>query len=324
MKTSLISTIIVVTFQLFAAAEQQSSWSGDGWDRRNLRNRTKNRQYNNQAELTLAITKKNQEKKRGIQPKRDDGTTTTKPERQKKQPKEEDTFWDKATFTTPKRTKPTQPIKPPCPTKYDTSTIYVAGDTVEVTKEIYVCQDPPYEEYCNVINQDVNWTESESKLWKSAWLGIGKCEEIKALKEELVLEEEEEVLEEEKEEVSVAETEEEESLPTCPPPYDWSKTTYQSDELMEMKSNIFVCRNGYEIYCNISHWSNSLLKDENPKAKKLWHEAWEHLGPCQVVEEESEVEEEESKEEDVAVVEHHTETLEETLEEEIDDEENGL
>jgi len=321
MKTSLISICIIgVILQAVAsAAEQQSSWSGDGWNHRNLRNRTKNRQYNNQAELTLAITKKNQEKKRGIQPKRDDGTTTTKPERQKKQPKEGDTFWDKA-ITTPKRTKPTQPIKPPCPTKYDTSTIYVAGDTVEVTKEIYVCQDSPYEEYCNIIEQDDTWTESEINLWKDAWLGIGKCEEMKDLKEELVVEEEE-VLEEEEEE---EETEEEESPPTCPPPYNWSKTTYLPGELMEMKSNIFSCRNGYEIYCNISHWSNSLLKEDS-KAKMLWHDAWEHLGPCQVVEEEeSEEEEEEVEVEDEIVVEHHTETLEKTLKEEIDEEENGL
>jgi len=315
MKTGLITVCIigVITSQVVSAAtEQQSSWSGDGWNHRNLRNRTKNRQYNNQAELTLAITKKNQEKKRGIQPKRDDGTTTAKPERQKKQPKKEDTFW---AITTPKRTKPTQPIKPPCPTKYDTSTIYVAGDTVEVTKEIYVCQDPPYEEYCNVINQDVNWTEEEEKLWKDAWLGIGKCEEIKALKEELVLEEEDD-------ETLVAETEEEESPPACPPPYNWSKTTYQSGELMEMKSNIFVCRNGYEIYCNISHWSNSLLKEDS-KAKKLWHEAWEHLGPCQVIVEVDESEVEDDEQNEVEVVDE-TETLEETLEEEIDEEENGL
>ena len=141
---------------------------------------------------------------------------------------------------------------------------------------------------------------------------------MKDLKKEI---EDEEVLEEK----SVAKTEEEEeSIPTCPPPYNWSKTTYQSGELMEMKSNIFSCRNGYEIYCNISHWSNSLLKEDS-KAKKLWHEAWEHLGPCQVVvEDESEEEEEESEEEDEIVVAHHTEALEETLEEEIDEEENGL
>ena len=322
MKTSLITVYIigVISSQVvvFAAAEQQSSWSGDGWNRtRNLRNRTKNRAYNNQAELTLAITKKNQAKKRrgdGIEPKIDEGTTTTKPERQKKQPKEEN-FWDKA-ITTPKP-KRTQPIKPPCPTKYNTSIAYVAGDTVEVTKEIYVCQDPPYEEYCNLIEQDDNWNEEEIKLWKDAWLGIGKCEEMKDLKEELVLEEEEE-----EEEVSVAETEEEdESLPACPPPYNWSKTTYLPGEIMEMKSNIFVCRNGYEIYCNISHWSNSLLKEDS-KAKKLWHEAWEHLGPCQVVVEE-ETEEEDDEENEVEVVDE-TETLEETLEEEIDEEENGL
>ena len=322
MKTSLVTVCIGVTLRVSAAAEQQSSWSGDGWGRRNLRNRTKNRQYNNQAELTLAITKKNQAKKRGgQQPKKvDDTTITTKPERQqKKQPKEEDTFWDKA-ITTPKP-KRTQPMKPPpCPTKYDTSTIYVAGDTVEVTKEIYVCQDPPYEEYCNIINQDDAWTESEIKLWKDAWLGIGKCEETKALKEELVVEEEqveeEEVLEEE-EEVSVAETEEE-SLPACPPPYNWSKTTYQSGEVMEMKSNIFSCRNGYEIYCNISHWSNSLLKVD-PKAKMLWHEAWEHLGPCQVAVEDESEEEDVVEVVDETVVEHT-----ETLEEEIDEEKNGL
>ena len=148
---------------------------------------------------------------------------------------------------------------------------------------------------------------------------------MKDLKEELVLEEEEEVLEEEEEEEElVAETDEESSsLPTCPPPYNWSKTTYQSGEIMEMKSNIFSCRNGYETYCNISHWSNSLLKDENPKAKIRWHDAWEHLGPCQVVVEVDESEEEDDEENEVEVVDE-TETLEETLEEEIDEEENGL
>ena len=92
---------------------------------------------------------------------------------------------------------------------------------------------------------------------------------------------------------------------------------------MEMKSNIFVCRNGYEIYCNIPHWSNSLLKDD-PKAKMLWHEAWEHLGRCQVVVEDDESEEEEVEVVDETVVEHNTETLEEALEEEIDEEEDGL
>ena len=103
MKTSLVSIYIIgSTLQVVVStAAELSSWSGDGWNRtRNLRNRTKNRAYNNQAELTLAITKKNQAKKRrgdGIEPKIDEGTTTTKPERQKKQPKEEEnTFWDKA------------------------------------------------------------------------------------------------------------------------------------------------------------------------------------------------------------------------------------
>ena len=318
MKTSLVTIYIIgaISSQVSATAEQ-SSWSGDGWGHRNLRNRTKNRAYNNQAELTLAITKKNQAKKRGIQPKRDDDT---QPERQKKQPKEEDTFWDKA-ITTPK-TKPTQPIKPSCPSKYDTSTTYVAGDTVEVTKEIYVCQDTPYEEYCNIINQDDNWDVEEVKLWKDSWLGIGKCEEMKDLKDLKEEDVEEEVLDED--EAPVAETEEEEeSLPTCPPPYDWSKTTYQSGELMEMKSNIFGCRNGYEEYCNIPHWSNSLMKDDT-KAKKLWHEAWEHLGPCQVVEEDESEEEDVVEVVDETVVEHHTETMEETLKEEIDEQENGL
>ena len=65
-------------------------------------------------------------------------------------------------------------------------------------------------------------------------------------------------------------------LPSCPPPYDHSKTTYVVGDMVEVKSNIFTCReeDGYEVYCNIPYRP----KDEN--AEMMWRNAWIHLGPC--------------------------------------------
>ena len=65
-------------------------------------------------------------------------------------------------------------------------------------------------------------------------------------------------------------------LPSCPPPYDHSKTTYVVGDMVEVKSNIFTCReeDGYEMYCNIPYRP----KDEN--AEMMWRNAWIHLGPC--------------------------------------------
>lgn len=56
-------------------------------------------------------------------------------------------------------------------------------------------------------------------------------------------------------------------LPLCPPAYDYTKTTYISGQLVEIKEDAFQCneKEEYEIFCNIP---------------SLWKHAWVDVGPC--------------------------------------------
>lgn len=48
-----------------------------------------------------------------------------------------------------------------------------------------------------------------------------------------------------------------------------------------MSSHIFRCSEleGYEMYCNIAVWDDSLL-EQNENAQDVWLSAWEPVGPC--------------------------------------------
>lgn len=180
-----------------------------------------------------------------------------------------------------------------CPPKYDhDKSSYVAGDIIEVESEIYACQSGVYERYCNLYHPDKDWTDEETDLWENAWLNLGKCSKApKAPKGRSKGGEEEDEDDEE----------EEASQPLCPAPYDWEKTTYVVGDLIEVKSNIFVCRKekGYVKYCNMA---------DKPKgdevAERMWHGAWIHIGPCTLEETLEEVMEEEVLEEEARVEEN--------------------
>ena len=202
-----------------------------------------------------------------------------------------------------------------CPPKYDhDKSSYVAGDIIEVESEIYVCQSGVYENYCNLYHPDKDWTDEETDLWENAWLNLGKCSKApKAPKGRSEGGEEED------------EDDEEDSQPLCPAPYDWEKTTYVVGDLIEVKSNIFVCRKekGYVKYCNMA---------DKPKgdevAERMWHGAWIHIGPCTLEETLEEVMEEEVLEEEARVEENVIEKDDEKegavmMEEEGEDVEEG-
>ena len=79
--------------------------------------------------------------------------------------------------TTTPSISPTETITlPVCPQPYEnTKTSYVAGDTVEINSQMYVCQPYPYEEYCNIHRVDRFWTTEQKSLWDNAWLLLGAC-----------------------------------------------------------------------------------------------------------------------------------------------------
>lgn len=164
----------------------------------------------------------------------------------------------------------------------------------------YVCQSGVYEEYCNVYQPDKDWTEEETDLWENAWLNIGKCSKAPKISKgrSAGVEEEDEDDEDDNQQ----------QPPLCPAPYDWEKTTYAVGDMIEVKSNIFVCRKekGYVKYCNIA---------DRPKgdkgAERMWHDAWVHLGPCTLEETLEEVMEEEVLEEETIVKENVMEDSEE-------------
>ena len=76
-------------------------------------------------------------------------------------------------YCEPKTTSP-----PPCPPRYWPLTTYTVGDTIEHGEQIYQCQASPYEKYCNVINLDKDWSDSEKQLWQDAWVYTSDCEKL--------------------------------------------------------------------------------------------------------------------------------------------------
>ena len=79
-------------------------------------------------------------------------------------------------------------------------------------------------------------------------------------------------------------------VPICPTPYDITKTSYIGGSKVEMTSHIFECHSLYVQYCNIGTWDDSLLL-ENENAEELWSNAWVHVGPCSLEEDEAEEDE---------------------------------
>jgi hypothetical protein len=73
------------------------------------------------------------------------------------------------------------------------------------------------------------------------------------------------------------------TLPTCPPAYDMSKTTYVEGEMVTLNDHIFECMTLHVTYCNIAEWDDSLLTTD-PNAFEMWDNAWVLVGPCTVTE----------------------------------------
>ena len=72
------------------------------------------------------------------------------------------------------------------------------------------------------------------------------------------------------------------SVPDCPAAYDATKTTYVGGDESTVNEHIFQCQKGYEKYCNTPEWDDALLTGD-ANAKKLWDDAWMHIGPCVAV-----------------------------------------
>lgn len=71
---------------------------------------------------------------------------------------------------------------PPCPPEYDPSyTGYTAGDTVEMSSHIFVCQSGPYEAYCSIGEMDSTWNETVQEWWQESWYHVEACEVIQAM-----------------------------------------------------------------------------------------------------------------------------------------------
>ena len=166
-----------------------------------------------------------------------------------------------------------------CPPTYNqTYTSYVAGNVMSIYKKIYVCQSPPYEEYCNIYDPDEkNYTDIEMKYWTSAWLELGPCVKVEQKKVGAGEDGAESTTTEkrgnstttdqstvpsltvglpkrESEDVVVIDNDASETttqptvitndpLPSCPPPYDWEKKDYVVGDLIEIKSHVskLVC-----------------------------------------------------------------------------------
>eukprot|EP00579_Thalassiosira_antarctica_P022235 CAMPEP_0201983964 /NCGR_PEP_ID=MMETSP0904-20121228/82086_1 /ASSEMBLY_ACC=CAM_ASM_000553 /TAXON_ID=420261 /ORGANISM="Thalassiosira antarctica, Strain CCMP982" /LENGTH=285 /DNA_ID=CAMNT_0048537227 /DNA_START=24 /DNA_END=878 /DNA_ORIENTATION=- len=162
-----------------------------------------------------------------------------------------------------------------CPPHYITSTTYTVGDTIEAHSQIYQCQSI----YCNI------------------WVHVGACEKVFVEEEEEVEARDDAVVGGVTEaHIAIATTTaatttmvtttteapitpETAQLPPCPTDYDTTKTTYIAGEHVTVKSHIFKCSEevGYDIYCNIAIWDDSLLA-QNENAKELWTNAWEEVG----------------------------------------------
>lgn len=70
------------------------------------------------------------------------------------------------------------------------------------------------------------------------------------------------------------------TLPSCPPKYNPSKTNYTSGSQISIEDQIWECGLfPFEPYCNIAEFDGSLL-EENSRAEFLWTNAWEFVGNC--------------------------------------------
>ena len=57
----------------------------------------------------------------------------------------------------------------------DTRTDYQAYDKVSLDGMIFECQPGDYEEYCNIHEEDWDWSYDELVLWYDAWMYVGSC-----------------------------------------------------------------------------------------------------------------------------------------------------
>ena len=68
-------------------------------------------------------------------------------------------------------------IKACCPQEYDdTRTDYQAYDKVSFDGMIFECQGGAYTEYCNIHEEDWDWSIDEWTLWYDAWSYVGYCD----------------------------------------------------------------------------------------------------------------------------------------------------
>ena len=76
----------------------------------------------------------------------------------------------------------------PCPPHYDPSyTNYAAGDAIEMNSHVFVCNHPPYEEYCNIVKMDESWNATIQELFQDAWGHMGECDLVEKMPSEEVV-----------------------------------------------------------------------------------------------------------------------------------------
>lgn len=189
--------------------------------------------------------------------------------------------------------------RPTCPAHYSTSITYAEGDTIEENSHIYQCQSYPYESYCNIIQIDNTWDDTEKVMWRDAWKHVHACEKVEEIDDAAVFESMQapstpsfatttsfgtttKITTTEATTTGTTTT-----VPPCPSDYDFARIDYTAGEQVTVKSHIFKCNeeDGYELYCNTAAWDGSLLSlDENAEA--MWHSAWVGVGECAPTQEE--------------------------------------
>jgi len=67
-------------------------------------------------------------------------------------------------------------VKTCCPPVFDENrTDYQAYDKVSYEGFIFQCQFGPYEEYCNVHEEESGWNETQLELYANSWSIVGEC-----------------------------------------------------------------------------------------------------------------------------------------------------
>lgn len=67
-------------------------------------------------------------------------------------------------------------VKACCPPAFDFNrTDYQAYDKVSYEGMVFMCQPDPYEEYCNIYEEDSEWNYTQYELYLNAWTHVGDC-----------------------------------------------------------------------------------------------------------------------------------------------------